>query len=448
MQYIPDELWIDIFNFLPTPDLCAPCFTSEAFLDAARHIINNRILDSINWWRHIKQLPLHSRDVIQWWLYNIREPTSVELITHQWSWNRADILDEALIRGSKKTINNLCANGDPFLMASSGRLGRTGNLEMIRWALNDPNRTALNHHQLGSLASEASGSGHSHVIAWLKQRGLINDLIGQGGRIDMLTWLEENQIPCRFEYFKLNGFAGSLSTLEWAKEHGITGVSSSYSLYKSALNAGCTDVMRYCFEHRECLPENEEDPSEDGIIWTYNDGCPYEVIQLAIDHKMITEESVMLMDEDVEDAAGHDHLGILQWAVENGYSIGQQSIDIAIENGSPDLLEWLVEKYDVKDEHMYEIIVAGPARCKIPRSFNVLGLEWLLQRKWKKSEEVRRCVERECTGYRSKEWITPLWEKGIEEERRRTKLKEDEKRMKDCRCRSLLYKSTKTFIDG
>ncbi|PRP85503.1 hypothetical protein PROFUN_06872 [Planoprotostelium fungivorum] len=126
MLHIPDELWIDVFIFLPA----SACFTSRTFLDAARHIIS-RMSDS-NWWRHRKQLPVGNKDVIQWWLSNIREPTRLEVfeaiqrgdaeaidllgwddeklsLRHQllirkdeqepdWCWE--DILREAAIRGS------------------------------------------------------------------------------------------------------------------------------------------------------------------------------------------------------------------------------------------------------------------------------------------------------------------------------------------------------------
>lgn len=107
-------------------------------------------------------------------------------------------------------------------------------------------------------------------------------------------------------------------------------------------------------------------------------------------------------------------------------------MNIAMHCGSPDVLEWLIEsegegpsggdgatEYDVKEEQIYEKI-NEKNNPEEPRPFNLLGLEWLLQRKWKKSEEeVRRCIERVCPGHRSKQWITPLWEKGIEEKRER-----------------------------
>ncbi|PRP82941.1 hypothetical protein PROFUN_06718 [Planoprotostelium fungivorum] len=457
MQHIPDELWTNVFDFLPTPDLCSPCFTSTTFLDAARHIINNRISDSSNWWRHRKQLPVHSKDVIQWWLSTIREPTRLEvmeviqrdvvealhllgwsdehlssrhrLLTREdedergWCWK--DILEEATIRGSKKTISILHAREETIddeeqWLSSSDRLGRTGNLEMIRWALNDavdglPNFDwcDLDPDQLHSLAWEASKSGHSHVIVWLKQRGLIDEEIGtamyggagEGGRMDMLMWLEESEIPCEFEDLSLFEFIGSLSALEWAKKHDVENKSPYPTIYESALEGGCTDVMRYCFENREGLPETE-------IIESYpmhNDCLSYEAIQLAIDHKLITKDSAVLMQENstmdlsflqwmhdrgtlnadfVEEAASRDHLGILQWAVEKGYSFDRQSMNIAMHCGSPDLLEWLIEKYDVKEEQMYEKIVERSSdQYENPRPFNLLGLEWLLQRKWKKSEE-------------------------------------------------------------
>lgn len=223
MQPIPDELWTNVFHFLRSPDLCAPCFTSKTFLDAACHIINNRISDSTNWWRHSKQLPVHSKDIIQWWLSNIREPTKAEVmgviqrddveainllgwndehlssrhrllnseddrIEYIWSWR--DILEEATIRGSKKTISMLHEMEDKIdrhepWMHSSGRFGGTGNLELIRWALGDAveglpsfDWRDLNPDQLSSLARKASKNGHRHVIDWLKERGSIDTMIG------------------------------------------------------------------------------------------------------------------------------------------------------------------------------------------------------------------------------------------------------------------------------
>ncbi|PRP80356.1 hypothetical protein PROFUN_11925 [Planoprotostelium fungivorum] len=80
MCILPDDLWVEVFSFLPLADLCAPCFTSITLRDAVCHLIHSRLLYPTYWWRHRKQLPIHNMEIAEWWLSNVREPTKLEVL--------------------------------------------------------------------------------------------------------------------------------------------------------------------------------------------------------------------------------------------------------------------------------------------------------------------------------------------------------------------------------
>lgn len=223
MALIPLDLWTDIFSYLSPSDLCAPCFTSKTLQEAARRVIDSSILESSNWWRHSKRLPINSTAVVQWWTVWVRQPLKTEALAAArndvvhiidllgWddsqlsprhkqitrrpkdnpAWDWKDILIEAIVAGSKKIIT-ACLNRreaaplqtSTICTTSFYRASEEGNLEMIRWLCDEdieglpsvPWPPEL-YVEMSGLAYQSAKGGHVHVMAWMKHRGHIDDEI-------------------------------------------------------------------------------------------------------------------------------------------------------------------------------------------------------------------------------------------------------------------------------
>ncbi|PRP76811.1 hypothetical protein PROFUN_14851, partial [Planoprotostelium fungivorum] len=430
--------------------------------DAAHKTINSRDPNHRHWWRHKKQLPIHNREVVRWWMANVRESVWEEardaaqrddvdvLDLLGWDdtqlsprhrnlcrpgWRRESILLEALVKGSKRTINAYHQSGDisgvPAVECLSKmnlwpRLGEEGNLKMIQWLYNQqsigglPSVTWPNRILGGSYLClrPAAKAGHKHVISWFKERGDIDEHTSldirykgaaEGGRLDILTWLEDNGFYLDDDLDSgaaLADFAQSLAVFEWAVKRSLPG-ESGVSVYEEAVSAGCTEVMRYCVENQFDLPIF-------GSVMgfpVHDENC--EAIQLAVNHGYITNETDLtfestdeqfelirwmherdvlhpelsvynvqhsLMKDSYIAAVLNDNLDILQWAAEKGYLTDTN----IYQNGSPETIEWLMRK----------------------------PMEWMLQRKWnKRQDEVQRWFQREDI---KREWLMHLWEHGID----------------------------------
>ncbi|PRP80362.1 hypothetical protein PROFUN_11931 [Planoprotostelium fungivorum] len=326
MMELLDDFWADILPFFTTSDLCVPCFTSKALRDLACRIIDSRVPNVSYWWYRQKVLPVYNVEIVRWWLRAIREPTNGELkdaATRDdldvvevlgWSskhcsprhryllshsnqrscWNQKFILKWALVSGSKRIIN-VCHKRGAHLIPSACQSDHVfqhiyaeGNLERIQWMYDGkqvdglpsiPRSDIPNHpHVYWPLAKK----GHTDVILWLKEKGVINpqqgarmyEAAGMAGRMDMIEWLvrgtreraehkqENNQIPCDFTELCSSHFTSSFSTFDWIRKHDAF---DSGFLYTSAVCNG----------------------SVEGICKNFGSIA----LQLAIDHKLLTKET-------------------------------------------------------------------------------------------------------------------------------------------------------------
>ncbi|PRP83544.1 hypothetical protein PROFUN_04418 [Planoprotostelium fungivorum] len=236
-QHLPDDLWIDIFSFLPLADLCAPCFTSTTLRDAVCHLIHSRLLYPTYWWRHRKQLPVHNMEIAEWWLSNVREPTELEVLaaartnqvelvdllgwddTHlsarhrnltrfqpglSW-WDWSDILPW----GSKRIITACLKRGhltgeNRTLFDCTPLLEKERPLDIVRWIFQMPvedlpsidNFFTVRYQRF--IAYELAWSGQKEAITMLKQQELIDPWLGnlmyqgagEAGSMDMIRWLD------------------------------------------------------------------------------------------------------------------------------------------------------------------------------------------------------------------------------------------------------------------
>ncbi|PRP85054.1 hypothetical protein PROFUN_07238 [Planoprotostelium fungivorum] len=482
---VPSDVWTDILKYLPTSELCAPCFTSKSLRDSVCRLIDSGPSCNSHWWRHRKQLPVDNEEVVQWWLRELREPTREEVVeaarrdnvkvldvlgwddTHlsprhraiirgYWSdkltpsWNWKDILEAALSKGSKKTISACIKRGHPTTEESDSyvfykSLGVRGDLEIIRWVLEGHEVEGLSPLQWPSTGEsnslmycELGYHGHTHVITWLKQTNKLRvDAVhqlyqgaGRAGRMD-----EQNVNPPSHPLLSLDDFVHSIQVFEWALSHNVMS-NSLPELYKLAFEAGC---RKRCYEMRY-IPHSHLGASE-LVSPTHDD---YEVFQLAIDHGLLTKDSRIYIHSPsshlamvqwlhsrgslqaeflCHDAIKHDCLDVLKWALDNGYPM---HLDAVFFHGSKEMIEWaLGEREYLKwsdvptdnnliswtEEKIYHSLLE-------PRTDHqyILAVEYLLQRKWKKSaQEVEKWFDRE-PGDITVTWLEDLWKYGPEEE--------------------------------
>ncbi|PRP85322.1 hypothetical protein PROFUN_06924 [Planoprotostelium fungivorum] len=481
MQQLPIDLWNNIFSFLPTLDLCAPCFTSKILRDAACRTLDSHNTDIIHWHRYRKQLPTHNMEVVKWWRIAVREPTREEVMeatrsdqldvvellgwddtelslrhrtitrTHLCApaWCAGDILFMAVANGSKKIITAVHERknvvealneglSNPYCMYNP-LFGEEEDLEMMQWLCNEhveglpsvqwPVRLFEKIYSVGFRLAER---GHRRVIAKLMQRIKMDDVkgsnmyngAGQGGRIDMLLWLEENNVPYDPEHIQLFYFVSSMSTFEWALSHGV--LPSHYLPFNDREEGTYEDALRV-----GCI-ENQFDLPTDVLCNPEITHADVEVVRSAIDDGYITRETMLqlpllstrdrfemiqwmhereLLHENIcLFVYRWDNVHIMSWLVERGYAIHDGDwIHSCAAIASPDLLLWLIETYDKGDEEMYDMLVKqapwGP--------FNLPSMEFLLQRKWNESEEeVKTWMDDKPEEYLDVEWMTYLWENG------------------------------------
>ncbi|PRP78482.1 hypothetical protein PROFUN_13659 [Planoprotostelium fungivorum] len=474
MQPLPSDLWTEVFSFLPTSDLCVPCFTSKTLRDVAHKIINSRDPNYHHWWRHKKQLPTHDRDLIKWWMVNIREPvweearaaalqddvSTLDLLgwddsqlspRHrnlcELNWRREMVLMEALVKGNKRTIN-ACHQKEDISRVSTvecllwlnvwPRLGEEGNLEVIQWLHNEQSIEGLPSVTWPNIISwSASGclrpaakAGHKHVISWFKERGDIGEFTihdvrykgaAEGDRMDILMWLDNDMHldVSLDENATLADFVQSFAVLEWAMKRNVPD-DSRRCVYEEAVSTGC---IEYCVMNQFSLPTrgplSNIDSHEEN----------YEAIQLAVVHGYITDVSRISFkstgrqfelirwmherDDSYHSAIQNDDLDILQWAAEEGYLT--EAYHNIHQHGSIETIEWLMKTFGEKEGETYRSIAScGTQWLTLGKEkvtkWNIEPMEWMLQRKWNKSQDE---VQRWFQREDiTTEWLMHLWEHG------------------------------------
>ncbi|PRP75368.1 hypothetical protein PROFUN_15805 [Planoprotostelium fungivorum] len=96
-----------------------------------------------------------------------------------------------------------------------------------------------------------------------------------------------------------------------------------------------------------------------------------------------------------------DNLGLLQWLLEKGYPLNEDQpwFDLSVLWGSPDVIDWLIERFHKSVDEMYDVLL-DTNRGGHFDVCNVPVMEYLLQLKWGESEEVQ--IEKMGPPYR---WI-------------------------------------------
>ncbi|PRP88731.1 hypothetical protein PROFUN_02827 [Planoprotostelium fungivorum] len=205
---------------------------------------------------------------------------------------------------------------------------------------------------------------------------------------------EANQIPHHpfSEYIGSGEFVSS--KLEWALKSGAV------CDYESALAVSYLEVMKWCVQHQQGLPETS-------FIQhlTYNEDISQEAIQLAIDHKYITKKTEIYFHDMIDDflpvvkflyergvlhykicakAIDMDHLNVIQWALDHGYKLCKESLHYLIQWGSLDTFKWIIGTSCTDEEMMYK---------QASNAVNIEVIEYMLQRKWGKDlEEVQTWI--------------------------------------------------------
>ncbi|PRP80361.1 hypothetical protein PROFUN_11930 [Planoprotostelium fungivorum] len=452
-QHLPDDLWIDIFSFLPLADLCAPCFTSTTLRDAVCHLIHSRLPYPTYWWRHRKQLPVHNMEIAEWWLSNVREPTKLEVLAAAridqlelidlfgWDdthlsldikiWQDLDSNVQSMAQGSKRIITACHKRGHLIHQNRSLLHIPVGErpLDMVRWIFELPVEGLpsvddfFNIMDTARVCFDLASSGQKDTIMMLKQQGYQG--AGEAGSIDMIRWLEDNEISHFSQNLSLDKCVGSMDTFRWGLEvkyqqqlsifHSIStffkfrnGNTESY-MKQSFVLAVQRWVMDYCF-NKFGLP-----PSR--VYLEITPDTTFEVLQSAINHKYFTRDTRFPSGLDIT----VHYLPIIQWMHERQVLHPDLSVnDVATVIELFQLLirgygGWTRDStvidrttylcftaYDKSDEQVYNVLV----NCGV--DLNLEALEWLLQRRWKKSEaEVQKWFDREIEDI-TKEWLEHL----------------------------------------
>ncbi|PRP75275.1 hypothetical protein PROFUN_15823 [Planoprotostelium fungivorum] len=308
---------------------------------------------------------------------------------HSWDWQ--DILAESIAYGCKRLINACHERGhfprefqvwwgDPWLYGLSFiRVCQEGNLEMIQWMLNNKEVEGLPSSNLSAsfnfinMELELGKRGNREVIHWLLESDLVHKrrmkyLYGgaaEGGRMDVIAWLEEKGIPFKSSCSDIHYFVTSLSILKWAKKHNIV----VERAYEFALRIGQPEVMKYCFENGMGLPEH---PFIELSIKHENT----KALQLAIDHQFLTKETNITFDiesgnlkmikylhdrdllqlEVSKYINDLDYYDVLQWAIDKDYPAGKLDDRNFFLKVSPEVIEWMIEKYG-EDEKVFDQLV-------------------------------------------------------------------------------------------
>ncbi|PRP87415.1 hypothetical protein PROFUN_00626 [Planoprotostelium fungivorum] len=413
MEDLSSDLWTGVLSFLSTPELCVPCFTSKSLRDAACHLLDSRVRNISHWWYRRKVLPVEDRQVVEWWLSNVRDPTKSEVREaarrddletinllgwdntrysthkrdvsgfnddcHSWDWQ--DILAESIAYGCKRLINACHKRGDPMLYELSFvRVCEEGNLEMIQWMLNNKeveglpsiNNLSASFNSV-NMVRKLGKRGHREVIYWLLESGFVHEWrlkhlyegAGEGGRMDVIAWLEEEGVPFDSSCSDIHYFVTSLSILKWAKKHNIV----VERAYEFALRIDQPEVMKYCFENGMGLPEH---PFIELSIKHENT----KALQLAIDHQFLTKETNITFDiesgnlkmikylhdrdllqlEVSKYINDLDYYDVLQWAIDKDYPAGKLDDRNFFLKVSPEVIEWMIEKYG-EDEKVFDQLV-------------------------------------------------------------------------------------------
>ncbi|PRP80355.1 hypothetical protein PROFUN_11924 [Planoprotostelium fungivorum] len=264
--------------------------------------------------------------------------------------------------------------------------------------------------------------GQKDAIMMLKRRGIVDSWYqgaGETGSIDMIRWLEDNEIPHLSQDMSLDQFVGSMDTFRWGLEHSLRLPTFRYeALYEAALRAGCTEykIMDYCLNalgHFVDAGRNfAPTPDTKFELKMIN-----QVIQSAIDHKYLTRDTrfpaVFYLTV--------QHLPIIQWMHERQVLHPDFYLHAATEDAL-EIVQW-ANVYDKSDEQVYTVLINLSHDVT---KYNIEVLEWLLQRRWKKSEaEVQQWFDKEYEDI-TKEWLEHLWEYGMDEERGRKRKKGEE----------------------
>ncbi|PRP80996.1 hypothetical protein PROFUN_11148, partial [Planoprotostelium fungivorum] len=422
VQPLPADVWTEVFSFLPTSDLCVPCFTSKTLRDVAHKIINSRDPNHRHWWRYKKQLPTHNREIpvyeesrdaahrddldvldLLGWDNSQASPRHRNLC--QPGWRREMILVEALAKGSKRTIN-ACHQKEDISGAPSvkalwlnvwPRLGEEGNLEVIQWLHNEQSIEGLPSVTWPESISKyayvclvhAAKAGHKHVINWFKERGDIDERIvheiykgaAEGGRADVLDWLEENEIHFNVtssDCPKLADFVQSLAVLEWALRHNVPRGYNDMTC-TLALRAGCAEAVQLAIEHGYINKESH--------LWFKSTDEQFELI-------CWMHERDILHPEFFHSAKAYGNLDVLQWAAEKGYLTKINAG--GYRNAPSEFIEWMMKMFDIEEIEIYHeiamqnwrnVVVDTEFGEKYVMTWEIEPIEWMLQRKWNKSQD-------------------------------------------------------------
>lgn len=218
------------------------------------------------------------------------------------------------------------------------------------------------------ISYKAAKHGHLEILRWIKKIGNLSrtDLnvcanAAKGGYLRVLKWLRQND--CEWDYTTCAYAAKNnhLEIIQWARSEECEW--DEYTCECAAEN-GYLEVLKWCRE-QGC-------PWDKATCSAAAYGGHLEVLKWVRNPAMVPRGKVCEWDEETcNNAAYKGHLDVLQWAYENGCTLTQYAWSVTIEKGHLNVLQWIHQT--CSSIHKYDI-------CGEAVRYNQLGiLQWALQ---------------------------------------------------------------------
>lgn len=220
-----------------------------------------------------------------------------------------NLLELAITGGHFETVQWLReVKKYPFNVSYSlPQAASTGNLEMVKWIINQTELETFGSIQ--GVVAAAAGSGNLELVKWLIGSGFPIDESTQAkaaryGHLDIMKWLLENNIQKLTHTETVSaGAAGHLNILKWLSENN-------------------------CIWHAYAMTMAAREGYFDIVVWLWENGCPI-------------HPSAMRF------AADKGDLGVMQYLFSKGCSIKDPHVlYYAVEHGDLEMMEWIHQNED------------------------------------------------------------------------------------------------------
>ena len=251
----------------------------------------------------------------------------------------------------------------PWYQCCSWELTRIGNLEILKWFLEN------NCYQWDDTLCEGFvREGHLHILKWARKNNYtlspdICEKAAEAGRLNVIIWARKHHFLWG-EYFCSNAAReGHVDVLKWASQNGCV-FDKDICFY--AVTSRHFETLKYCHE----LSRKLGFPLHDQVCFVLAEGGPLDMFIWAVEQGFPWKNKYTCRA-----AAHYDNLPVLQWARENGCPWDQVCCIYAIKENNLEVLEWLLANGCPRDE----LVCLKAAKC---HNLNALQIARKYQCPW------------------------------------------------------------------